>query len=144
MMEENRKTGIRILGIDPGVRRMGLAVSDPLGVTARGLETYDRRSDGEFLPYLAGIIKKYGVELVVIGKPLSMSGGEIEGTAFSAELAGNIRKRFSLEVIRRDERMTSMWAENTLKQAGGVKNRGDIDKLAAMCILQDYLDERNS
>jgi putative Holliday junction resolvase len=144
MMKEKGEIGIRILGIDPGVRRVGLAISDPLGITARGLDTYDRRSDGEFIPYLAKIIKNYNVKMVVIGKPLSMSGGEIEGTSFSAELAENIRKTFNLEVARRDERLTSMWAEKALKEAGGVKSRGDIDKLAAVCILQDYLDERNS
>ncbi len=139
---ENRKN--RLLGIDPGIRRMGLAISDPLGITAQGLRTFDRKRDGEFIPYLRNIINEYRVKVVVLGYPLSMSGGEIEGSGFSRELGGRIRDEFDVEIIYRDERITSLSAENVLEQTGGVRDQGDIDRLAAVFILQDYLDHREN
>ena len=69
----------RVLAIDPGERRVGLAVSDPLGITAQGLPTFDRRK-GELVDHVGGITREYGVTRIVIGNPLSLSGRESEGS----------------------------------------------------------------
>ena len=132
----------RILGIDPGTRRIGLALSDPLGITAQGLETFDLSGGKDFLEYLSSLIGEYEIGEVVVGLPLSMSGGEIEGTERARELAGRIQERFGIPVVLRDERMTSLEGERYLEARGGKK--GDVDRLAAVLILQTYLDEINS
>ena len=72
----------RILGIDPGERRVGLAVSDPLGVTAQGLDTFDRRG-GDLLAHIAALVEQYRVIAFVVGHPLSMSGRPSESSAGS-------------------------------------------------------------
>jgi len=133
----------RILGIDPGLKRIGLAVSDPLGITAQGLDTFEATSGIDFLDYLSSLFEEYGIGEVVVGMPLSMSGGDIEGTGKARELAERIQTRFGVRVVLRDERMTSLEAERYLKERGNRKAK-DIDRLAAVFILQTYLDERNA
>ncbi|MCU0640137.1 MAG: Holliday junction resolvase RuvX [Candidatus Krumholzibacteria bacterium] len=140
--ENDRKS--RIMGIDPGTKRTGLAMSDPLGMTAQGLATFDSGTEDALVEHVRALAVEYGVSLVVIGLPLSMSGGEIEGTARSRALAGKIRERCGVEVVLRDERMTSLEVERVMKQAGRIRKAGDIDKLAAVLLLQSYLDEKDS
>ncbi|UCF06001.1 MAG: Holliday junction resolvase RuvX [bacterium] len=136
--------GARILGIDPGTKRTGIAVSDPLGVTAQGLETFVSGGGITLLDHLRSVVGRYGVGLVVVGMPLSMSGGEIEGTERSRRLAEEIRTELDIEVALRDERMTSREAERLMQRSGGVREKGDIDRIAAVLLLQGYLDERDS
>ena len=133
----------RVLAIDPGKKRTGLAVSDELGITAQGLETYtgSREALVEHIGRLAG---EYDIITVVIGLPLSMSGVELENAALSRELAAVIEKKYGIEVVLRDERMTSLEAERVMKQAGRIKNAGDIDRLAAVLLLSSYLEERGA
>ena len=141
-MTGSDETGCRILGIDPGTKRYGFAVSDPLGITAQGLDTLEPADNGELFARIGELITEYKVTVIVIGLPLSMSGGEIEGTERSRELAGRIRERFTVEVVLRDERMTSLEAERVLRTEGRIRNAGDIDRLSATLLLQSYLDER--
>jgi putative Holliday junction resolvase len=141
-MNRSDETGCRILGIDPGTKRYGFAVSDPLGITAQGLETFEPAGDGELMAKIGDLIAEYEAGVVLIGLPLSMSGGEIEGTERSRELAGRIGEKFAVEVVLRDERMTSLEAERALRTDGKIRNRGDIDRLSATLLLQSYLDER--
>ena len=136
------ETGCRILGIDPGTKRYGFAVSDPLGITAQGLETFEPDDDGELFTRIGELITEYRLTVIVLGLPLSMSGGEIEGTVRSRELASRIRERFAVEVVLRDERMTSLESERILGAGGRIRNAGDIDRLSATLLLQSYLDER--
>jgi putative Holliday junction resolvase len=136
-----RELNYRVLGIDPGAKRIGLAISDPLGVSAQGLETFEVDSGVEFVDYLRDLIGRCNVRVVVLGMPLSMSGGEIEGTERSRALAERIRAICQVEVVLRDERMTSLEAERVLEQAGRIRDAGDVDRLAAVLLLQGYLDE---
>ena len=131
-----------MLAIDPGTKRTGLAVSDPLGMTAQGLDTYEETPGKDFLDHLGGLVERYGVEAVVVGLPLSMQGKEIEGSGRSRALAERIAGRFALPVRLMDERMTSLEAERVLRSGDREFARGDIDKLSAMLLLQSYLDER--
>jgi putative Holliday junction resolvase len=139
----------RILGIDPGERRCGLAVSDELGATAQGLDTFVVADGADFVDHVKRLVVEYGIERIVLGMPLSMSGNDIEGTDRSRGLAVRLERECRVAVILRDERMTSREAERVLASgARGAKRRGrreagDIDRLAAVLLLQGYLDERN-
>ena len=131
----------RVLGIDPGSRRTGLAVSDPLGVTAQGLETFEggiRR----LVEHIGRLIGEIGIGTVVIGLPVSMSGGETEGAERSRRLAERVRKAYGVETVLADERMTSLEAERLMRREGRIKSAGDIDRMAAVLILQGFLDGR--
>ena len=133
----------RILAVDPGTKRTGLALSDELGITAQGLETYTgpRKALAEHIGGLAG---EYGIITVVIGLPLSMSGDELENAGFSRELAAALEKDYGLEAVLRDERMTSLEVERVMKQEGRIRDAGDIDRLSAVLLLQSYLEERGA
>ena len=83
----------RILGIDPGEKRVGLAISDPMGIMAQGLDTFIGGTGEAFLEHLGRLIEEYDVESIVIGMPLSMSGGKIEGTEKAERLGENVEPR---------------------------------------------------
>ncbi len=140
-MFSEREIKSRILCIDPGTKRTGFALSDPIGITAQGLETFESDGSSVLLEHIEGLIREYEVSTVVIGLPLSMSGGEIEGTKRSRQLAGDIKERCGVEVLLRDERMSSLEVERVMKQEGKIKRAGDIDRLSAVLILQNYLEE---
>ena len=139
-MPEDKKKISRVLAIDPGTKRIGLAVSDELGLTAQGLDTYKFAGEDAFIIFLKDLQMRYNVEMIVLGEPRSMSGGEIEGTERSRELARLIERELDMRVVLVDERMTSLEAERVLKQAGRIREAGDIDRLAAVLLLQVYLD----
>jgi putative Holliday junction resolvase len=141
-MDESKRKAGRVLAIDPGAKRTGLAVSDPLGMTAQGLDTFVEGAGMDLLDHLGGLIELHGIETVVVGLPLSMQGRDIEGSGRSRALAARIEERFGLAVHLADERMTSLEAERVLKSGDRRFDRGDIDKLSAMLLLQGYLDER--
>jgi putative Holliday junction resolvase len=134
------KGGGRILAVDPGTKRTGLAISDELGITAQGLETYTgpRRSLAD---RIKAISEEYGIIRVVIGLPLSMSGEELENARISRELAEEIEEKLGIEAVLRDERMTSLEVERVMKQEGRIRRAGDIDRLSAVLLLQTYLEE---
>jgi putative Holliday junction resolvase len=139
-MQNNGTKSARILGIDPGTKRVGLAVSDELGITAQGLDTYNIKTDEAFKVFLKDLLARYNIGVVVLGTPLSMSGGEIEGTERSRELASFIERECGARVELVDERMTSLEAERVLREQGRIREAGDIDRLAAVLLLQGYLD----
>ena len=141
MAESNIRAG-RVLAIDPGSKRTGLAMSDPLGMTAQGLDTFVEGAGKDLLAHLGELIDLHGIDRVVVGLPLSMQGKDIEGSGRSRSLAARITERFGLAVHLMDERMTSLEAERVLRSGDRGFERGDIDKLSAMLLLQSYLDER--
>lgn len=134
-------SGKRILGIDPGERRVGLAVSDPLGLTAQGLDTFDRR-EGDLLDHLRALVAEYGVGEIVMGHPLSMSGRPSETTRAVEALAKEVGAALGLPVRLWDERLTSAEARRVL--AGARAPKGAADRIAAALILQSYLDAKGS
>lgn len=139
-MPEGKEKIYRALAIDPGTKRIGLAVSDELGLTAQGLDTYEFVGEAAFITFLKDLQMRYNVEVIVLGEPRSMSGGEIEGTRRSRELARLIERELDMRVVLVDERMTSLEAERVLKQTGRIREAGKIDRLAAVLLLQGYLD----
>lgn len=127
----------RVLAIDPGERRVGLAISDPLGITAQGLPTFDRRA-GELTEHVEKLAREYGVARVVVGNPLSLSGKESDGSRLARALAEELSRRLSLPVELWDERLSSAEAHRVL--AGSRAKKGAVDRVAAVLILQGYLD----
>lgn len=120
---------------------MGLAVSDPLGITAQGLETFDRRG-GDLLAHLSELIAAYGVEEVVVGHPLSLSGRPGPAARAAGALAREIERRLGVRVVLWDERLSTAEADRTL--AGARAGKGAADRVAAVIILQGYLDRRRA
>jgi putative Holliday junction resolvase len=130
----------RILGIDYGERRVGLAMSDELGITAQGLDTFDRKT-GDFFSHLEGLFAHYVVGEVVVGLPVSMSGRPSTTSRSAEAMAEQIRRRFGVPVVLWDERLSSAEARRTLKGSRAPKNA--VDRVAAVLILQSYLDSRS-
>lgn len=130
----------KILGIDIGEKRIGIAVSDALGMTAQGVETYTRKGDGD-AAYITDKAHELGATLIVAGLPLNMNGTEGPSAqnvrAFMTEV-----EALGLPVCFQDERLTTVSAERTLIEAdvSRKKRRQVVDKLAAVYILGAYLD----
>ncbi len=134
----------RILAIDFGTRRMGLAVSDALGVTAQGLPTLERTRMADDLEQLRTLVEEYSVERVLVGNPIGHSGGETAMSQRAAEFAEKLRRRLPCAVEMRDERLTSVEANRTLREAGLSirKRQRAADRVAAVLLLQSYLDQQ--
>jgi len=135
---------VRILGLDPGEKRIGVAVTDSLGITAQGVGVikYDRIENA--LEEIASICYKYGVSKIVVGDPINMNGSKGPASENAAIFASRLHQKLQLPVDMIDERLTSISAEKSLI-SGGVnrKNRRKIkDKLAAVMILESYLSSR--
>ncbi|MCC8029317.1 MAG: Holliday junction resolvase RuvX [Lachnospiraceae bacterium] len=136
---------MRIMGLDFGSRTVGVAVSDPLFLTAQGVEIIRRKSPGKLRQTLARIdelIREYEVGQIVLGYPKHMNNTEGERCGKTLEFRDMLVKRTGLEVTLADERLTTVMAEHAMIE-GGIRreNRKDyVDKLAAVLILQNYLD----
>ena len=136
---------MRILGLDYGSKTVGVAVSDPLGLTAQGVETIWRKQENKLRQTLARIeelISEYQVERIVLGYPKNMNNTIGERAEKSLEFQQMLERRTGLPVIMWDERLTTVEANRTLMEASvRIENRKQyMDKLAAVFILQGYLD----
>lgn len=140
---------MRIMGLDFGSRTVGVAVSDPLLITARGIETIRRKEENKLRRTLARIeelVLEYGVTEIVLGLPLNMNGTEGERAALTREFGEKLMRRTALPVYYRDERLTTVAAEEAMTEAGiGREDRKEhVDRIAAVLILQEFLDHRES
>jgi putative Holliday junction resolvase len=135
----------RILAIDYGSRRMGLAVSDALGITAQGIDTLERRNKRSDFARLERVLRDYQVVEIVLGNPLRMSGEEGVQSQKVAEFAEELRRRFQLPVHLWDERLTSSEANRLLREADVSlqKRTQAVDRMAATLILQSFLQARS-
>ncbi len=128
---------------------MGLAVSDPLGLTAQGLPTMARRNKKQDLNFLKSLVRKYGVSLIVLGNPLQMDGSEGAQSEKVQDFARQLEQHLldqNLGVTVRlwDERLTSVEATRVLRQSGaGTAERGKaVDQIAAVLLLENFLDSQ--
>jgi len=131
----------RILAIDYGNRRIGLAITDPLGITAQGLDTLVVGSRKEAMRRVSETIDSWKVTTILLGMPLNMDGTRGERAEEVATLAERLRSSTGLPVILWDERLTSQAAARTMHRLG-VKLKGrkrDVDRIAATMMLQEYL-----
>jgi putative Holliday junction resolvase len=136
----------RILGLDVGSKTIGMAVSDPLGITAQGLRTLRRKNKRLDLQALEELIRKYEIAEIVVGYPLRMSGAEGTQSEKMARFAEDLRKHFQLPVHLWDERLTSAEANRVLRESEmSIKRRGEVvDQLAAVLILQSWMEAKGS
>jgi len=134
----------RVLGLDVGARRIGVAVSDPLGVTAQGLETLHRKNKKYDFSFLYRVIRDYDVKEIVVGLPLRMSGAEGTQAEKIQLFAEDLRKHFKLPVHLWDERLTSAEANRLLRETDmSIEKRGQaVDRMAAVLILQGWMESR--
>jgi len=133
------------LGLDVGNRRIGMAVSDLLGITAQGIDTLQRRNKRTDFQQLAKVIRQYNVSEIVVGLPLRLSGAESAQTEKVTAFAEDLRAKFSLPVHLWDERLTSVQANRLLREAelSIEKRAASVDRMAAVLILQSFLDARS-
>lgn len=147
---------MRVLGLDYGTKTVGVAVSDPLEITAQPLETIERKPAGKLRQTLArieAIIEEYGaagqqekIEKIVLGYPKNMNNTEGDRCEATVSFKNDLERRTGLEVVLWDERLTTVEAERILMDSGVRReNRKTyIDKMAAAVILQNYLDSKSN
>ena len=144
-MDYQSKSGEgRILALDLGKKRIGLALSDPLGITAQGLPTLERTNIREDLTALAHLAEAHQVTLLLVGNPLHMTGKEGRQTEYARDFAGRLAKKTGIEVQFWDERLTTVEAQRVLRESGiSIEKRARaVDRLAAVILLESYLDRQ--
>lgn len=136
----------RLMGLDYGDSRTGVAVSDLLGITAQGVESIKHTGDKQLIQRLSELIKEYQVKKIVIGLPLNMNattGARVEKTKKFIE---KLKNEFNLEVVTIDERLTTVASHRTMTELGVHKNKKKniVDMMSAVLILQMYLDRNRN
>jgi len=135
----------RILGLDVGARRIGVAVTDPLGITAQGLDTIQRQNKRLDYAQLEAVIQQYEVQEIVVGYPLRLSGEAGIQAEKMTLFAEDLKKRFQIPVHLFDERLTSAEANRVLRESEiSIEKRGKaVDRMAAVLILQAWMETRS-
>jgi putative Holliday junction resolvase len=132
----------RILALDLGKKRIGLALSDPLRITAQGMPNLVRTNNRADLEALGGLVREHEVGLILLGNPINMRGAEGRQSGWVREFAESIKSRLGVPVQLWDERLTSVEAGRVLRQSGiSIEKRAAaVDRLSAVILLQSYLD----
>lgn len=132
---------MRVMAIDYGERRTGLAVTDELGITAQGLDTVVVKDEKDLPDIIARIAGERNVGSILLGLPLNMDGSEGEKCEKVRAFASALKEKLDIPVVFWDERMTSMQAQNVMRELN-MKTRGkkqEIDRIAATLMLQEYM-----
>ncbi|MCX8118106.1 MAG: Holliday junction resolvase RuvX [Desulfobacterota bacterium] len=134
---------MRIMALDIGQKRIGVAISDELRITAQGVKTIRRDSKEDEFDQLLALISQYGVKEIVVGLPVRMDGSLGKQAEFVLSWIEELKRRVGLPVITWDERLSTLEADRTLLEAdlSRSKRRAVVDKLAAVLILQGYLQQ---
>ena len=132
----------RILGLDPGSKRIGLAVSDPDYRVALGLVTFESGPGRNLIDHLSAILRAYDVRRIVVGHPRTLRGEVGEAARRAEALARRLRREFEIEVELWDERLTTAQGRRVLR--GSRAPKAARDRLAATLLLQNYLDRLNT
>ena len=132
----------RVLAIDFGLRRIGLAVSDALGITAQGLPTRQRTAIRNDIEHIRPVAEEYSVQKVIVGNPIGHTGQATAMSRHAEEFAKKLQGRLTCPVELWDERLTSVEANRMLKTSGISisKRQRAVDRVAAVLLLQNYLD----
>lgn len=142
-MDKNRLN--RILGIDYGERRIGLALSDPLGIIAKPLTIIDRNKTADYISRISEIISEKKITSIVVGLPLNLKGHYSKQTEIVRAFIDKLKSDLQIPVLEIDERLSSVAAEKSLR-AQNVKigyEKGRVDETAAAIFLQEYLDSKS-
>lgn len=137
---------MRIMGIDFGDSRIGVAVSDPLGWIAQGLDTIQWKGSMERpAEQIKQLVAQYGVEKIVVGLPKNMNGTIGPSGEKAMEFGELLLKKTGLQVVKWDERLTTVAANRMMHEVGmkTSKKKGSVDRIAAVLILQGYLDSKS-
>ncbi len=134
---------MRTMGLDIGTRAIGIAISDELGITAQGLKTLRRKSNEEDLREIAEIVRQFDIEKIVFGLPKNMDGTLGKQAEFTLKWMKMVSCNIQIPVVAYDERLSTVAAAKVLLEAdlSRRKRKKVIDKLAAVLILQGYLDQ---
>jgi len=137
---------MKVLGLDIGSKRIGVALSDALGITAQGLENLERKDNENLLTDLKEIVKGGDVSEIVVGLPLNMDGSEGPGAKEAIAIAEVIEKGLLIPVKLWDERMSTLEVERLMIAAdvSRAKRKKKVDRLAAQVILQSYLNSKKN
>jgi putative holliday junction resolvase len=135
----------RVLALDLGKKRIGMALSDELGVTAQGLQTLERTNIREDLARISQLAAAKNVSLILMGNPLHMSGREGRQAEYARDFGERLRSASGIPVEFWDERLTTVAAQRVLRESGiSIEKRAKaVDRLAAVILLESYLDSRN-
>ncbi len=136
---------MRILALDVGDARIGIAYTDALELSVNPLESYKRKDTEEDFIHIAKIISDYKIERVVVGLPLNMDGTEGDRVEKTREFVDNLKKYTNIDFVWQDERLTTVAAERILIEQGmrREKRKNVIDKVAAMVILSSYIESKH-
>lgn len=136
----------RIMALDPGTKRIGVALSDELGWIAQPLETFERRSLEADLAHIGDLVRRHEVCRVVMGMPIRLDGSLGPAAAQAQEFMACLEQTLAVPVIAWDERLTTKAAEDILIQANvsRKKRKGTVDRVAAAILLQSYLESQTS
>lgn len=137
---------MRVLGLDIGEKRIGVALSDPGGIIAGALEVVEKESRDAALEQIIGLVGEHGAERIVVGMPLSMNGTPGKQAQVVQSFIESLKERTEIPVETWDERLSTVAAERMLVEAGVKrdKRKKRIDSIAAAFILQGYLDRERS
>ena len=136
----------RLLALDLGKKRVGLAVSDPTGHFPVGLDTVSFRSPEQLAPIIQALVEKYSIKTLIVGLPVHLKGVEGSQAEWVREVADYLALETGCQLIYLDERLTSVIAKQRLREQGiqpsrpKVRAQGLVDQVAAMHLLQDYMD----
>ncbi|MBX3077455.1 Holliday junction resolvase RuvX [Candidatus Obscuribacterales bacterium] len=135
----------RLIGLDIGDRRIGIAIADPLGITAAGLETIERQNSKIDVEKVKELAERHGATQIVVGLPLNMDGSSGEQADKVRSFASKLARATGLPIVYEDERLSTVSAIRTLTVQGvdTGKNRDIVDRQAAAIILQKFLDRRS-
>jgi putative Holliday junction resolvase len=140
-----RSESRRILAIDYGRKRIGMALSDDLGMTARPLGILVRTNRRDDLRRLRGICREHGVALIIVGHPVHMTGEASEMSDEAARFGARVKKELGIETELYDERLTSWEAQQMVSgEDSHSRRKGSLDDLAAAILLRDYLERKRS
>lgn len=136
----------RVLCVDYGRTRVGVAVSDPLGTTAQPLEVIDRPKKGSLVERVAEVVRRIEPDEVVVGLPLRLDGTSGPAADATRQFADALSERIACPVVFWDERLSTVEASRTMRAAGvdARRQRGAVDKVAAAVVLRSYLEARAS
>ena len=141
----DKKRLSRVLGLDFGERRIGLALSDPLGIIAKPLTIIDRKKTADHISRISEIVSERKITSIVVGLPLTLRGKYSKQTEIVLAFIDQLKSNLQIPIMTVDERLSSVAAEKAL-QAQAVKtghNKGRVDETAAAIFLQEYLDSQS-
>ncbi|MBR6252726.1 MAG: Holliday junction resolvase RuvX [Clostridia bacterium] len=138
--------GKRTIALDYGEARTGVAVSDPLDITAQGVTSIEHKSDKELLEKLQKYIDEYNPKLIVIGMPINMNGTKGDRVRKTKRFIHKLKEAFGLDVLPIDERLTTVSSHHTMTELGvkKEKKKSIVDMMSAVLILQIYLDKKHN